>query len=125
MFFEHIIKKYSNSPDKEDKGYMEMMQDYLLSLIQNITEFLKDPDNFFKGIGGDINTSQPMDILYILDLMVTIFNRRLEWENEINKQMGKKIVGRNSTFNKNIKIYHKIIDRDNPFYKKVYSNKNL
>ena len=65
--------------------------------------------------------------------MIKIFNRRLEYENSINKNENDheintedpSVIKKCSFKNKNIKIKCVIIDPENPLYTKIYSNQNL
>jgi signal transduction histidine kinase len=115
IFSEYIFQKYKIPFDDDDILYMRVMDDYFNSLILNITSFMKDSETFFKGTL--IDTNQPVDLIFIIDIMVKIFNRRLQWENESNESM--------NNSKRELKIYHRIWDRDNPLYKKVHTNKNL
>lgn len=115
IFSEYIFQKYKIPFDDDDILYMKVMDDYFNSLILNITSFMRDSDAFLKGSMIDIN--QPVDLIFIIDIMIKIFNRRLQWENESSETM--------NNIKREITIYHRIWDRDNPLYKKVLTNKNL
>ena len=115
IIFQELIKTISTKNDEEnilDGKYMEIMTDYINFLIQNITDFLKDSENFFK---SSIQT-ESIDLIDLIDTMIIIFNRRLKYHNKLSEE-------RNKIFKKIIKIYHKV-DRNNNKLRKVITNKN-
>jgi len=77
-----ILNKVSNKISsidlntiKDELNYVTVMKDYLLSLIINITNFLSN-NEFLIG-----EFSSNIDIIKIINIIVRIFNRRLEYEN--------------------------------------------
>jgi anti-sigma regulatory factor (Ser/Thr protein kinase) len=116
LFMEYLIQKHKINANPDDLLYMKFMNEYFNSLISNITSYMKDSDNFFSGSSSDNN--QLVDVISIADMMITIFNRRQIWENESLEK------NENVNYRKDLKIYHRIIEKENPNYKKVFSNKN-
>lgn len=124
---------------REELVYLSVIKDYTISLILNITNFMSDND-FLAG-----NIDEPIDFIKIINLMVIIFKRRLEYENCILENFELKnnnheeniniSINNNLNFNnhqadhihkkKDINIRAKVVDIDNVIYSKLKSNKNL
>lgn len=128
---------------KDDLEYLSVIKDFTVSLILNITSFMSD--NEF--LAGTLN--EPIDLVKIINLMVKIFNRRLEYENTIlenldlnlNKNQNflssnKNIHCNNASWNinnnmnftrnkKNININSRFIHLESLINTKIYSNQNL
>jgi hypothetical protein len=160
IFFEFLVNKYllknnqsnNNGPSKlhseknketnldinvikDEINYFTVMKDYTLSLILNLTNFMSNND-FLVG-----EFSEDIDLIKIINIMIKIFNKRLDYENSSIKSENETDINQNffrsSTENellnsknpsiklKNIKIKCIIIDAENPSYTKVYSNQNL
>jgi anti-sigma regulatory factor (Ser/Thr protein kinase) len=115
IFSEYVFSKYKIPLKEEDSVFMNFMDEYYMSMIMNITNFMKDSENFLKGSTSSEN-SQHVDIINLIETMVKIFTRRLNWENETtpNKEAGK-----------NIKISSIIKEEFNPKFKTLQTNKNL
>ena len=118
FFFKNLIKQYGIALKIEDLVYIKTMKKYVQFLVKNLTLFFNDQNNFLKG--DTCENFKPVDIIFLLDNLIGVFNRRLIFENTLkhkdNLQGG---------FLKKVKIYHKIIDPLNSNYKKLISNKNL
>lgn len=94
---------------------------YACSLIQNITNFMSNNNNFLM-----CSTFQEVNILEIVDLMVRIFNRRLEYDNNQNILLDEINLIRSPSFvSKNIKIFSKIKNEEKLKDFKILSNKDL
>jgi len=119
-------KRIINTQNLNDElTYLNVMKDYTISLVLNITNFISDND-FLP------TKFEEVDLQNIINLMIKIFNRRLEFEN--NKNNDNSFIGfhRDSIGNlftskkfKNLEISSNIQNSDNPLYKKLVSNKNL
>jgi len=114
---------------KDELIYLGVIKDFTISLILNITSFMSE-NEFLSG-----NLDEPIDIIDIINLMVKIFNRRLEYENamieKIEVSKGS-MISSNENINtnfisklKNIIIHKKILHVDIINNLKLISNKNL
>ena len=122
-----IASNYDFAIIKDELNYFSVMKEYTLSLIVNITNFMSN-NEFLVG-----EFTNNIDFIKIINIMIKIFNRRLEYENSINKNENDheintedpSVIKKCSFKNKNIKIKCVIIDPENPLYTKIYSNQNL
>jgi len=114
---------------KDDLNYLNVMKDFTISLILNITSFMTK-NEFLCG-----NLDEHINLIDIIDLMVKIFNRRLNYDNnfieKINSSRSSDLdmnANINTNFisnKKSISIYSKFFNKDNISKFKIISNKNL
>jgi len=124
-----ILIHLERSKLKDELNYLSVMKDFTISLILNITNFMSK-NEFLSG-----NLDEQIDIIGLIDLMVKIFNRRLEYDNALYEKIissqrldlnFNENLQTNFTNNKKrIKIYSKFNNIDNISKIKIISNKNL
>lgn len=110
----------------DELEYLNVMKEYTISLVLNITNFISE--NEFLS-----DTNEHVDLIKIINIMVKIFNRRLEFENNenvlnngfINFHKEELKDAKASKKFKNISIRSIIHDPENPIYKKIISNQSL
>jgi len=116
---------------KEELIYLNVIKDYTISLILNITNFMSD-NEFLAG-----NLDEPIDLKKIVNLMVLIFKRRIEYENTLLETLENNNINLESNYynvsnntikkplKKDVIIKPKFIDAENIVYTRLKSNKNL
>jgi hypothetical protein len=105
-----FILKLDSEKIKDDLIYLNVMKDYTTSMILNITNFMSN-NNFLIGSSEEL-----IDIIYISNVMVKIFNRRLEYENALIDDV---------SLRKKISIRAKFVDLEILRKLKINSNKNM
>jgi signal transduction histidine kinase len=117
LYNEYLYEKFQIPLEVEDKLLLDVLKDYSNSLIQNMTFFLKDGNNFL--CGHEEHNFEEVDLLELVCNMIKIFNRRKNWEIENIKKLG-------ITCNReNLLIYHKLDQSSLNCNLKVKTNKNL
>jgi len=114
---------------KDELIYLSVIKNFTISLILNITGFMSQ-NEFLTG-----SLDEKIDYIGIINLMVKIFNRRLEYENEMIEKIDLHSnsnlninINTNSNFiskKKNLVINSKIFNIDSILKCKMISNQNL
>jgi len=122
---EYLLYESQKEMLTDELNYLDVMKEYTISLVLNITNFISEND-FLPA------KFEKIDFLKLINLMIKIFERRLEYENSLISQSAGFCIQKDNKNNqmvnkksKNILIKSFINDSENKSYKELYSNQNL